>query len=169
MLRTTFLVTTALSAALLCAACEQKSNPETEAKDRQAAELAAQPAPNAAERTAAQTGNEVEQAVGPNAQITAGELAAGINGVDVPNPATTLTTAAVKTAGGEAVGEVRSVDVGPDGKAVAITVEVGGFLGVGERAVSIDAKKFTYLKDRNILVVALAKSDIEAMPPVVQH
>jgi hypothetical protein len=70
----------------------------------------------------------------------------------------------VKTADGQAIGEVRSVVVGPNGKANAVIVEVGGFLNVGERAVSIDAKAFTYLKDRNILVAALSKSDIEKMP-----
>ena len=75
----------------------------------------------------------------------------------------------MKTASGDTVGEVRSVDVGPDGKAVAVVIEVGGFLGVGERAVSIEAKKFTYLKDRNILVVMLAKADIESLPPAVNH
>ena len=140
--------------------------PEAQQQDKQASELAAQPAPNAAERTAAEVSNEVEQVAAPTAQISPGELAVGLNAKDVPNPSTTLSTASVKTTDGQTVGEVRSVVVGADGKAQAIIVEVGGFLNVGERAVSIDATKFTYLKDRNILVAALAKSDIEKMPAV---
>lgn len=163
MLRTALFATTAIAVALLTTGCEQKT-PVAQEKQNQASELAAQPAPNAAERTAAEAANEVEQVAAPNAQITPGELAAGLNGIDVPNPATTLSTASVKTADGQAVGEVRSVVVGPNGKANAVVVEVGGFLNVGERAVSIDAKAFTYLKDRNILVAGLSKSDIEKMP-----
>ena len=87
MLRTPFLAVTALAASLACTACDQKSNQQTQDKDRQVSELTAQPAPNAAERTTAQAGNEVEQAVGSKVQITPGELSAGLNGQDVPNPA----------------------------------------------------------------------------------
>lgn len=166
MFRSVILMSAAMAASLLAAGCEQKKTAETPEQDKQASDLAVQPAPNAAERTGAEVANEVEQVAAPNAQITPSELAAGLNGKDVPNPATTLTTASVKTTDGQTLGEVRSVVVGPDGKADAILVEVGGFLNVGERAVSIDAGKFTYLKDRNILVAALAKSDVEKMPAV---
>ena len=166
MLRTTLVATSALAALLLCAACEQRDNPQASQQQQQdQQDLAKAPAPTPAERTAAEATNEIEQAVEPTAVITPRELAAGINAKDVPNPATTLSTAAVRTSSGQALGEVRSVDVGPDGKANAVIVEVGGFLNVGERAVSIDAKKFTYLKDRNMLVASLAKSDVEKMPP----
>jgi hypothetical protein len=163
MLRTALFATTAIAASLLVSGCNQ-STPQSQDKQAQATDLATQPAPNAAERTAAEAANEVEQVAAPNAQITPGELANGLNGKDIPNPAATLSTASVKTSDGQTVGEVRSVVVGPDGKANAVLVEVGGFLNVGERAVAIDAKSFTYLKTRNILVVALAKSDIEKMP-----
>jgi hypothetical protein len=163
MLRTALFTTTAIAAALLATGCEQKT-PVAQEKQNQASELAAEPAPNVAERTVAEAANEVEQVAAPDAQITPGEIAAGLNGIDVPNPAATLSTAAVKTSDGKAVGEVRSVVVGPNGKANAVIVEVGGFLNVGERAVAIDAKTLTYLKDRNILVASLSKSDIEKMP-----
>ncbi len=166
MLRTTLLASTVMAAALLTAACEQKATPQAEQKDKQVSEIEAEPAPNAVERTAAEAANEVEQAAAPGAIITPSELAAGLNAKDVPNPETSLATASVKTSSGETLGEVRSVVVGPDGKAEAVIVEVGGFLNVGERGVSIQSKKLTYLKDRNILVAALAKSDIEKMPAV---
>lgn len=164
MLRTTLFATTAIAASLLMVGCEQKATQQAQDKQDQQSELAAQPAPTAAERTAAEAANEVEQAAAPTAQITPAELASGLNAKDVPNPAQTLSTAAVKTSDGQAVGEVRSVVVGANGKADAVVVEVGGFLNVGERAVSIEATKFTYLKDRNILVAAVSKSDIEKMP-----
>jgi hypothetical protein len=163
MLRMTTFSAAALLATLAVAGCNQKT-PEAQQQDQQKSEIATQPAPNAAERVAAGAANEVEQASGSTATITPSELAAGLNARDVPNPATSLSTASVKTTDGQTVGEVRSVVVGASGKADAIHVEVGGFLNVGERAVSIEAQKFTFLKDRNILVVSLAKSDIEKLP-----
>jgi cytoskeletal protein RodZ len=169
MLKSTFLASSALAALLVCTACEQQTTPQSQ---QQVQEDAAAPsdtmaeAPNAAERAASEAANEVEQAAAPNAQITPAELASGVNGEDVANPEATLSTAAVKTSSGQALGEVRSVVVGPDGKADAVIVEVGGFLNVGERAVSIEANKFTYLKDRNILVASVAKTDVENMPAV---
>ena len=170
MLRTTLLASSAVAALLLCTACGPQDTPQaTQKTDSQAAELAAEPAPTALERTAAATGNEVEQAAGTEVEITTTEMAAGINATDVPSPATTLSTAAVKTSNGQALGEVRSVTVGPNGKADAVIVEVGGFLNVGERAVSIEAKKFTFLKDRNILVGSVTKAEVEKMPVVAQQ
>jgi len=164
--RATLLASTA-AAALLLVACGQQDNPQAknqQSQGDQASQLAAEPAPTAGERTAAEAATEVEQAAGTTASITPGELAAGISAEEVPNPQTTLSTAAVKTSSGQPLGEVRAVTVGPDGKADAVVVEVGGFLNVGEHPVSIDAKKFTYLKDRNILVAAVTKSDVEKMP-----
>jgi PRC-barrel domain len=166
MLKTTLLASSAVAVLLLCAACGPKQSEQTKSQETQANELATKDAPNAVERTAAEAGNEVEQAAAPAATFTANELAAGLNAKDVPNPATSLSTAAVKTSSGESLGEVRSVVVGPDGKAEAVIVEVGGFLNVGERAVSIEASKFTYLKDRNILVAAVDKTQVESMPAV---
>jgi hypothetical protein len=167
-LRVTLLASGA--AILLLAACgpqdsqtaQQSPAPPDQADQK--TDLAAKAPPTAAERTAAEAANEVDQAAGPTASITPAELAAGFSAEEVPNPQTTLSTAAVKTSSGEALGEVRSVTVGPDGKADAVVVEVGGFLNVGEHPVAIEAKKFTYLKDRNILVAAVSKSDVEKMP-----
>jgi len=168
MLKTTLLASAAVAVLLACTACGPTVDPQVkQSQDNQAAELAATAPPTTVERTAAEAGNEIEQAAAPNADITPKEIAEGLNAKDVPSPATSLSTAAVRTSSGEALGEVRSVVVGSDGKAEAVIIEVGGFLNVGERAVSIEAKRFTYLKDRNILVGALAKSEVEKMPAVV--
>jgi cytoskeletal protein RodZ len=164
MLRATLLASSAVACLMLAACGQQGNQAQQQATADQQAEIASKPAPNAAERTAAEAANEVEQAAAPDAQITPAELAAGISAEDVPNPQTALSTAAVRTSSGQALGEVRSVTVGTDGKADAVVIEVGGFLNVGEHPVSIEAKKFTYLKDRNILVAAVTKSDVEKMP-----
>jgi len=172
MLRTTMMTSSAIVALLAVAACGQQTDQakqeqaKQETQQQQAEEIAAQPAPTVADRTAAEAGNEIEQVASPTTQFTPKELADGLNGEAVPSPATALATAAVKTSSGEALGEVRSVVVGPNGKASAVIVEVGGFLNVGERGVSIEAKRFTYLKDRNILVVAIDKTDVEKLPTV---
>jgi hypothetical protein len=165
MLKTTLLASAAVAVLLACTACGPADNTQTtQSQAEQAADLATTPPPTGVERTAAEAGNEVEQAGAPAAGITPKEMTDGLNAQDVPNPAQSLSTASVRTSNGEALGEVRSVVVGPDGKAQAVIVEVGGFLNVGERAVSIEAKRFTYLKDRNILVGALDKSEVEKMP-----
>lgn len=155
----------AITVLMFCAACDRqvatKSTPE---KDAQVEELKAQPAPGAVERTTTAMSNEVAQAIDANAVVSSAELAAGLPAAKVPNPATTLSTATVKTSAGDILGEVRSVYVGPDGMAKAVVVEVGGFLNVGERAVSIVAARLTYLKDRNLLIAAVTKAEIEKMP-----
>jgi hypothetical protein len=179
MLRSTLLTPTLAAAALLCAACDkpqdQQSQNSGESELQAQEQPGAQPTgttgkpPSVAETTASEAANEVEQALGPDAQITPKDMAAGISVDDVANPQTALATAAVKTTKGEAIGEVRSVAVGPDGKASAVNVEVGGFLNVGERVVAIKAERFTYLKDRNILVASVSKAEIEKMPVVKEN
>lgn len=123
--------------------------------------------PTATEQAVTESSQELTQATGQNVQITAGEMAAGTQADKVADAKTKFATAAVKSRAGEAVGEVRSVTVGSDGKASAIVVEVGGFLNSGERLVSLNASRFTYLPDRNILVTAASKEEIEKLPPAV--
>lgn len=164
MIRQLLMSTTLVTAALLATACEKKPAAPVQAPEAQVSELQAQPAPTAAERTVAEAGNEVEQVASTETPFTQAELAAGLPAASVPNPATTLATASVQSPTGQKVGEVRSVVVSPNGMASAVVIEVGGFLNVGERAVSVDASRFTFLKDRNILVVAATKEDLEKMP-----
>lgn len=153
-----------LTMAILVTACEKQAAPKTEAQDKQISEIAAQPAPNAVQRTAAEAANEAQQVAAPVVPFTPAEMATGLKATDVPNPATSLSTAAIRTPSGESIGEVHSVIVGADGKANAIILDIGGVMNVGERAVSINAAEFTYLKERNLLVVSMAKSDIEKLP-----
>ncbi len=123
-------------------------------------------APSAAQRTAATVGNEVDKAVGPDKPVTKTELRKAVAVSDVANPTATLATAEIKNRKGQALGEVKSVDVSTDGKARAVKADVGGFLGVGEREVSLDASKLVYLKDRNLIVTDMTKPEIENLPPV---
>lgn len=156
-----------IALATLATACEKKAEPKTEAQEKQISEIAAQPAPNAVERVASEAANEAAQVAAPVVAFTPAEMAAGLKATDVPNPSTSFSTASIRTPAGEPIGEVHSVLVGSNGKADAIVLDVGGMMNVGEGSISIEAAKFTYLKDRNILVVAMAKSDIEKLPTMV--
>ena len=123
-------------------------------------------APSAADRTAATVGNEVDKAVGPDEPVTKTDLRKAVALTDVQNPTATLATVEIKNRKGQALGEVKSVDVSTDGKVRAVKADVGGFLGVGEREVSLDARDLVYLKDRNLIVTDMTKPQIENLPPV---
>jgi hypothetical protein len=138
---------------VLCAACSEEATQTRNVK-----------APATADRAASEAVNEVDQAVSPDENFTKEELSNGVRASSVNAPAATFSTAAVKTTAGESLGEVESVDVGSDNTAVAINVEVGGFLGVDERIVKISASKFTYLPDRNLLVAAVDKDAVASLP-----
>ncbi len=124
----------------------------------------ANPAPSATDRVGAKIGNEIDKAVGPNNPITKQELGTAVSLSTIDNPAQALSTAQIKNAAGEAIGTVSSVDVTPTGKAKAVHADVGGFLGVGEHLVALNADKLVYLKSRNLLVTRLSKAQIKALP-----
>jgi hypothetical protein len=124
----------------------------------------ANPQPNTAERAAAKTGNEIDEAIGPNRPVTQQELKSGVSLDAIENPAQALATAQIKNRQGQAIGTVSAVDVAPNGKAEAIHVDVGGFLGLGEHRVAIRARNFIYLKSRDLLVTTMTRGQIKALP-----
>ncbi|MES2293844.1 MAG: PRC-barrel domain-containing protein [Pseudomonadota bacterium] len=133
------------------------------AADRANAAPTANPRPSASERAAAKTGNEIDKAVGPDRPVTENELKSGISLDGIENPARALATAQIKNRQGQAIGTVSSVDVAPNGKAEAIHVDVGGFLGMGTHRVAIRAGNFVYLKSRDLLVTTMSKDQIKAL------
>lgn len=112
--------------------------------------------------------NELDQAVAPEGGFTPAELAAAVPLSSVPAPAQTLRDAAVRNTKGEALGEVDSVVLDTTGKPQAVNVEVGGFLGVGERVVPLKAAQLVYLEQRDILVTTAGKAEVESLPAVPQ-
>jgi len=117
-------------------------------------------------RAATATGNEIDEAVGVKTAVTNAEMRKAVAASEVEDPAKTLATAEVKTRAGDPVGEVKAVEVNPDGTAKAIKADVGGFLGMGERQVNMDAGSLKYIKDRNILVTDMTKPQIQNLAPV---
>lgn len=68
----------------------------------------------------------------------------------------------VKTPDGEDVGEVDGVLVDSTGQPVALIVEVGGFLGIGEREIVLGLDHVQVVDDD--LVTSADKAAIEALP-----
>jgi sporulation protein YlmC with PRC-barrel domain len=89
---------------------------------------------------------------------TAGQLlASGLMGENVYN--STAENA-------EKIGDVNDVVMGPNGAADAVIIGVGGFLGIGEKAVAVDFDRLTWVEkggDR-WLVVEATKAQLEAAP-----
>ena len=123
------------------------------------------PAPDASTRATAKSGNEIDKSLGPDKPISSDEMAHAISLSGIKNPAQALATAEIKNPEGEAVGSVSSVDVGPDGVARAVSVDVGGFLGMGTHRVAIRAGSLRYLKSRDLLVTSLSRDEIKALKP----
>lgn len=65
---------------------------------------------------------------------------------------------------GAEIGEVEEILVDASGKVVAVTVEVGGFLGVGETEAVVMIDLLGLAANRNSLVASLTREQIELLP-----
>lgn len=81
---------------------------------------------------------------------------AGIKLDKIQNPKQTLRGAAVKDSKGDAIGEVKSVQLDAGGKVTAVNV------GVGTKTVALKADTLTFMQAENTLVSTQSKSEIEA-------
>lgn len=68
----------------------------------------------------------------------------------------------VYDATGERIGEIDDVLMQPGGPVVAVSVEAGGFLGIGERDIIFGTDSLTL--DAGRLVTNLSREQIEALP-----
>jgi len=79
-------------------------------------------------------------------------------------PAEELETARLENEGGEPIGTVQKVTLDADGTPEKVDVEIGGFLGVGSKIVSIDANQLSYDEQDNAVVTSLTAQDLKALP-----
>ncbi len=73
----------------------------------------------------------------------------------------------VHGAGDESVGVIGDVILSPDGQVDAVTVDVGGFLGLGAKEVAVDFDNLAFMRDaegRMHLYTPLTKAQLEAQP-----
>jgi len=94
----------------------------------------------------------------PAGPITTPAPTAGQPLGDVQNANKTLVGAKVQDSKGEAVGEVKSVKLGPDGKVASVDVKVG------TRTIALQADSLTYAQANNTLTSAQTKAEIQATP-----
>ena len=118
---------------------------------------------------ASKAGTEIEKAVGAGDTFTKAELNSAMSLSKVSDAKDKLATAKVDDPSGNIIGPVKSVMTDKAGKASAIHVDVGGWLGLGEHVVSMNAKNFTYLPDRNILLTKMTKEQVKKMKPIKEN
>jgi uncharacterized protein YrrD len=68
----------------------------------------------------------------------------------------------LKSADGDEIGEVEEVLIDASGQPIAVAVEVGGFLGIGERDVVLGLDQVQLMDDD--LVTSADKATIEGLP-----
>lgn len=78
---------------------------------------------------------------------------------DVQNANSTLLGAQVKDSKGEAVGEVKSVKLGSDGKVASVNV------AVGSRTVALQADGLSYASNDKTITSTQTKAEIQKLPP----
>src|SRR6267142_1715874 len=84
----------------------------------------------------------------------------------VSDPKDSLTKAKVVDASGNSVGSVDDVMFDKKGKPASLKVDVGGFLGVGDKDVAMKASAFKFDPDRKVLVTTMTKDQIKKLPAI---
>src|SRR5215475_5753003 len=87
--------------------------------------------------TASKPGTEIEKAVGAGDTLSAADMKSAMALSKVKDAKDKLASAKVDDPKGNIIGPVKEVITGKSGAPTAIHVDVGGWLGVGERVVSI--------------------------------
>jgi PRC-barrel domain len=82
----------------------------------------------------------------------------------VSDPKDTFSKAKIEDAAGNSVGSVDEVMLDKTGKLTAIKVDVGGFLGVGDKDVAMKASALKFDPDRKVLITNMTKNQIKALP-----
>ena len=80
------------------------------------------------------------------------------------DPKDTLLKAKVEDAHGNSVGSVDDVTFDKQGKPASLKVDVGGFLGVGDKDVAMKASAFKFDPDRKVLITSMTKDQIKKLP-----
>jgi sporulation protein YlmC with PRC-barrel domain len=73
----------------------------------------------------------------------------------------------IRNAANESIGDINDLMVDKSGKVTAVIVGVGGFLGIGEKNVSVPFEKVSFSRDANNAVTAtasLTKESLQSAP-----
>jgi sporulation protein YlmC with PRC-barrel domain len=70
----------------------------------------------------------------------------------------------VRSANGEAVGEITDLVLSPADRVTSAVVSVGGFLGLGDRHVAVPYDKLVVAPNRTTVLITLSKDQVAAEP-----
>src|SRR5258705_13990679 len=82
------------------------------------------------------------------------------------DPKDALLKAKVEDMHGNSVGSVDDVTFDKQGKPASLKVDVGGFLGVGDKDVAMKARAFKFDPDRKVLITSMTKDQIKKLPEI---
>jgi sporulation protein YlmC with PRC-barrel domain len=119
--------------------------------------------PAASDRTTPSTGSSGTGSMGSNSMNTA-PGATGSGNVMAGVEAKELLGTDIKNAQNETVGEVQAVQLDAAGQVRNLIVGVGGFLGLGERAVALQPHAVTVADGGDTIRTTLTKDQLKAMP-----
>jgi len=88
------------------------------------------------------------------------DVSTGIPLNAVQDPAAALPGILVETSSGEKLGDVHSVEIGPNGAAQAVIVAMRGLFGLSTVNATMSGDDLVYLRERNSLVSRLTKTEI---------
>src|SRR5712672_131695 len=83
---------------------------------------------------------------------------------DVPDPKKTLVSAKIIDLSGNSIGSVDDVTLDAMGKPISLKVDVGGFLGIGEKDVALDATALKFDPAKKVLITSMTKAELMALP-----
>ena len=78
--------------------------------------------------------------------------------------ASKLIGAQVRNDQGERIGKIEDMIVSPDGKVTMAVLEVGGFLGIGDRRVAIPLEQFSSLSAGKAVLPGATRSALKSLP-----
>jgi hypothetical protein len=113
---------------------------------------------------------QTQQATRPNDTAAQRTVSTGDFNVGGQMAGSAIIGAKVKNEGKETVGSVDDIYVDKDGIIKTVVIAVGGFLGVGSKAVAVKWGDLNYGRDGDALVIttALTKDALKAMPDFTQ-
>ena len=114
----------------------------------------------------------VEQSLSldPNAAIPDNSASKGTDklvGLGTEVAASDLLSQKVKNPANETVGDINDLSIGRDGKIAAVIIGVGGFLGMGEKNVSLPYDQLTFSRDANgylVVTANITKESLQSAP-----
>lgn len=120
------------------------------------------PAPSAAPSPAVTPDTAI-----PDKSADKGSASDKLVGLGSEVAASDLLNQKVKNSASETVGDINDLSIGSDGKIAAVIIGVGGFLGMGEKNVSLPYDQLTFSRDANgylVVTANITKESLQSAP-----